>query len=81
MNINAVSGKRQAGLNVVSGQVREVRQNFRFGHAAGKVFEHIRYSHSRSSNRGFAASFARFYGDDLAIIQAAMITKRIHLAR
>jgi hypothetical protein len=75
------SRKRQASLNVFSGEVREVRQNFRFGHAAGKVLKHICYGYSRSANSRFAAALAGFDGDDLAIIHVAMITKRIQLAR
>ena len=77
----AVGSKRQTGFNIFSREVREVRQNFRFGHAAGKVFEHIRHGHSRSANSRFAAALTRFDGNDLAIIHVAMITKRIHLAR
>ena len=71
----------ELGLDLVAEKKREQWRAFRFGHAAGKVFEHIRHSHSRSSNSGFAATLAGFDGDDLAIIHAAMITKQIHLAR
>ncbi len=77
----AVGSKRQAGFNVLSGEVGKVRQNFFFAHAAGKVFEYIRHGHSSSANSWLAAAFARFDGDDLAIIHMAMITKRIQLAR
>ena len=77
----AVGRKRQTSFDVFGGEVREVRQNFRFAHATGKVFEYIRHGHSRSTNSWLAAAFAGFDGDDLAIIDVVMIAKRIHLAR
>jgi hypothetical protein len=77
----AVGSKRQAGLNVFGREVREVRQNLRFAHAAGEVFQHVGYRHPRSTNSRLAAALARFDGDDLAIIHVAMITKPIQLAR
>ncbi len=52
-----------------------------FAHPAGEVLQHVRDGHSGFANSRFAAAFARFDGDDLAIIHEAMITKRIDLAR
>ena len=80
-NINAVGSKRQAGFNVFGREVREVCQNLRFTHATGEIFEHVRYRHARAANSRFAAALARLNGDDLAIIHAGMITKRMYLAR
>lgn len=77
----AVGSKRQTGLDIFWREIREVGQNLLFAHAAGEVFQHIRYSHSHSANGRFAATLARFDCDDLAIIHAGMITKPLHLAR
>ena len=75
------SGKRQTGLDVFAGEIREVSQDFCFTHAAREVFEDVSHSHSRSTNGWFAAPLSRLDGDDLAIIHEGMITKRIDLAR
>src|SRR5207245_8682383 len=77
----AIGSKRQTCFDILLREVREVCQNLFFAHATGEVFQHVGHSHSRSSDSRFAATPARFDGDDLAIIHAGMITKRIHLAR
>ena len=75
-----ISGKCQACLDIFFREVREIRENFFLTHPAGQVFQYIGHRHARAPNRRLAATFARLDGDDLAIIHAAMITKRIHLA-
>jgi hypothetical protein len=46
----AIGGKSQASFDVFTREVRRVRQNLFFSHAAGKVLKDIRHSHSRSAN-------------------------------
>lgn len=75
----AVSSKGQTGLNVLGGEVWEVGQNLFVAHAAREIFQDIRNSHSHPANTGFAATFSRLDGNELAIIHAVMIAKRIHL--
>jgi hypothetical protein len=75
----AVGSKCQTRLDVLGREIREVRQNLRFTHAAGEIFEHVRYRHSHSANYRFAAALARFDCDDLAVVHAGMITKALYL--
>jgi hypothetical protein len=66
-----VSGKCQAGFDIVSGEIGKVGQDFCLRHSSGQVLENVSYSHPRSANSRFAAPLARFNGDDLAIIHTS----------
>ncbi len=49
------------------GEVGKVFEDFLIGHAGGKIGQHIIDGDSHSSNAGFAAAFARFKRDPIAV--------------
>src|SRR5436190_24303969 len=77
----AFSSEREASLDILFCQIREISQNFFLTHPAGEIFQHIGDRHSGSADCRFPAAFARLDRDDLAIIHVRIITKRVHLAR
>ena len=64
----SVSRERQTRLDIFFREVREIRENFFLAHAAGEIFQHVRYSHSGSANGRLAASLARLDTNNLAVI-------------
>ena len=73
-----VSGKRQAGFNILGGKVREVLQNFSLRHAGREVIEHVIHGDTQAANAGLATPFAWFDRDVLPVIHAFEIKRRAH---
>lgn len=69
----SISRKREAGSNVLVGQIRELTQNFCLGHSAGQILEDILHRHTKAANAGLAASFSGFNSDNAAVVHNLII--------
>src|SRR5689334_1328199 len=71
-----VGGKREAGKDVLSGQVGEVFENLLLRHAGGEIFKYVVDRHAHAADAGLAAALSRLDGDDLAVVHTLMIAER-----
>lgn len=63
-----IGGVGKAGSYVVLGQVVVIVQNFLLGHTSGKTVEYVVNGYPKPSDARLAAAFARFYGDEVMIV-------------
>ncbi len=66
----AVGGVGETGKDIVVGEVGEVYKDFFGSHAGGKVGEDIIDGDTHTSDAGFAATLARFEGDDVLVVHS-----------
>ena len=62
-----IRSEGKARLNVVSGKIGKILQDFRDRHSATQIIENIRHRDPRVSNARFAAANARVDDDSLPV--------------
>src|SRR5262245_15640135 len=63
-----VGGEGKTGLDVFGGQVREVVEDFLYGHTSTEIIKNVRHGDARAAYRGLAASNARINCDAISTI-------------
>lgn len=65
-----VGRKCEAGANVFSREVREIRKNLIDGHSGREVFKDILNSHTESANARLSAAFVRIDSDQVFVVHS-----------
>src|SRR5438552_6347823 len=68
-----VGGEREAGADILSGQVREVLQDLLLRHPRGEIFQDVRHRDPQSPNAGLAETLSGLDGDPGAPVHAVKV--------
>src|SRR5437868_4932859 len=64
----ATSGEREAGADVLRGEVWKVRENLLGRHAASEVFQNILHGHPQAPDAWLSAAFVRLERNQVSVV-------------
>lgn len=64
----SVSREGDAWADIFASKVREILQNFFFGHTRGEILQNVIDRNAKPSDAGFAASLPKFYCNAVFVI-------------
>lgn len=69
----AVGGVTQTGLNILSGEIRKILEDFLLGHSRGEIVQDIVDGDSHPADARLPAAFAGFDGDNVSVVRHGVI--------
>lgn len=78
----SVSGEGNTCADILPGKIREILQNFIFGHARGEVLQNVVNGNSKTSDAGFTASLTGLDRNAVFIVhdpERTMLSRRLSI--